>query len=268
MTYGQQAAETLTQLRSQTPLVQSITNYVAMDVSANVLLALGASPAMVHAQAEVSDFVPLASALVLNIGTLSPDWVSAMHLASEAARRRGVPTVLDPVGAGATAYRTREAVGLLQGGLTTVRGNASEILALAGASAGPTRGVDSTASADQAIDAAAVLADRFATVVAVTGEVDYVTDGQRRLRIEGGHALMTKVTALGCALSGVVGACLAVRPDTSLETVAHALGIYGLAGRRAADQARGPGTFRTQFLDALHLLTPELVATEIQIFDA
>ena len=265
MNYAAEAAESLNLLRAQSPLVHSITNYVAMDVSANVLLAVGASPAMVHAEAEVADFAGISSALVLNIGTLSPAWVSAMHTAARVARERQLPIVLDPVGAGATPYRTRVAADLVQQGLTIIRGNASEIMALAGAAAGPTRGVDSTASVDQAADAAQQLARQFKVVVAVTGEVDLVTDGEQQRTVHGGHPWMAKVTALGCALSGLLGAFAAVRPGATLDAVAHGLAVYGLAGAKAGAEADGPGTLRYRIMDTLHALTAEQVAAEARI---
>ncbi|MEL7369201.1 MAG: hydroxyethylthiazole kinase [Myxococcota bacterium] len=265
MTHAQQAAESLTQLRAQNPLVHSITNYVSMDVSANTLLAVGASPAMVHAEAEVADFAQIASALVLNIGTLSPAWVSAMHTAAAVARSRPIPVVLDPVGVGATAYRTRVAADLVRGGLTVIRGNASEIMALAGAAAGPTRGVDSTAAVDEATAAATALAASSSAIVAVTGATDFVTDGQNAFRVGGGHPWMGKVTALGCSLSGVIGAFVAVRPDEPLAATVHALAAFGLAGAKAADGAEGPGTLRLRIMDALHQLTPQTVAAEADI---
>lgn len=268
MTYAQQAAESLQRLRSTTPLVHNITNFVAMDISANALLAVGASPAMVHAEAEVADFARMSSALVVNIGTLSPSWVSAMFGAARVARERKIPIVLDPVGAGATPYRTRVASQLLQEGLSVVRGNASEILALAGAAVGPTRGVDSTAGVDEAVAAAEALAESLSVIVAVTGEVDLVTDGSRRLRVEGGHPWMTQVTAVGCALSAVLGAFVAVRSDASLDAVAHGLAIYGLAGSRAGARAEGPGSFRTALMDALANLTAEDVAREAKIAES
>ena len=268
MTHAANAAQSLRRLREATPLVHTITNYVAMDVSANALLAVGASPAMVHAEAEVSDFVQLASALVINIGTLSPTWVSAMHTAAAHARKRSVPIVLDPVGAGATAYRTRVAAALVQEGLTVIRGNASEIMAVAGAAMGPTRGVDSTASVDQATAAAVSLAKASSAVVAITGPTDFVTDGARRLLVGGGHPWMTKVTAMGCALSGLLGAFLAVRPDAPLDAVAHGLAVYGLAGARAAEAAEGPGSLRWRIMDELTAMSPERVAAEAHISES
>jgi hydroxyethylthiazole kinase len=258
------AAAALTRVREVAPLVHNITNYVAMDVSANALLAVGASPAMVHAEEEVADFVGIASALVVNIGTLSPSWVRAMNLAAERAAGAGKPWVLDPVGAGATAYRTAVARDLALQRPTVIRGNASEILALAAAvegetAAGETKGVDSVHGSDQAIDAARALATELGCVVAVTGPVDYVTDGTRMLGVRNGHPLMTRVTALGCALSGIVGAFLAVEKEP-LSATAYALGVFGLAGEIAARQAPGPGTLRWRLIDALYQLDTEAVS--------
>lgn len=242
----------LERLRAAAPLVHCITNYVAMDVAANALLAVGASPAMVHAREEAEEFVGIAAALTVNIGTLSPAWVESMERAADRAVALGTPWVLDPVGAGATRYRTDVARGLAGRRPTVVRGNASEILTLAG-EVGGTRGVDSTRGADEARPAAEALARALGCVVAVTGATDYATDGRRTLAVLHGHPLMTRVTALGCALTGVTGAFLAVEPDP-LAAAAYALALFGLAGERAAEGAAGPGTLRTALMDALHSL--------------
>ncbi len=244
----------LARLRQRAPLVHCITNYVAMDVAANALLAIGASPAMVHAREEVEDFVSISSALTVNVGTLSPPWVETMEMAARRAVDRGIPWVLDPVGCGATPYRTRVAGELARMRPTVIRGNASEVLALAG-EAGGTKGVDSTRGADEAVDAARALAREMGCVVAVTGEVDRVTDGERTLAVAHGHALMTRVTALGCALTGITGAFVAVEDDP-LHAATHALALFGLAGERAAERAEGPGTLRVRLLDALYALDP------------
>lgn len=246
------AAASLTRVREAAPLVHGITNYVAMDISANALLAVGASPAMVHAEEEVEDFVALAGALVVNIGTLSPPWVRAMTLAARRARAGVTPWVLDPVGAGATPYRTevaRELAGLRP---TVVRGNASEILALAGAG-GRVRGVDSTDASDDARDVARRLAGELECTVAVTGATDYVTDGDRLLAVDNGHPMMTRITALGCSASALVGAFCAVEADP-LAATAHALAVLGLAGEIAARESPGPGTLRVRILDALYTM--------------
>lgn len=267
----EQVAAALARLREAAPLVHSITNYVAMDVSANALLAVGASPAMVHAEEEVEDLVGIAGALVVNIGTLSPPWVRAMERAAARAAAQHKPWLLDPVGAGATPYRTDVAARLAALRPTVVRGNASEILALAGAVLGRgvegrTRGVDSVHTADEALDAARALATHLARVVAVTGTVDYATDGTRTLAVRNGHPLMTRVTALGCALSGVTAAFLAVEPD-ALAAAACALGVFGLAGEIAARESPGPGTLRWRIMDALHRLDGAALR-EVKIVEA
>jgi hydroxyethylthiazole kinase len=251
-------------VRRDAPLVHNITNFVAMDVVANCLLALGASPAMVHAEEEVEDFVAIASALVVNIGTLSPPWVAAMGRAADRARALGRPWVLDPVGAGATPYRTRTALDLIGLRPTLIRGNASEILALAGAAAGPTKGVDSTHGTDEAVDAAAQVARASRAVVAVTGAIDRITDGARWREVGNGDVRMTRVTALGCAASAVIGAFLTVEPDP-LEAAAQGLAVFGLAGERAAAVAAGPGSLRWRLVDELALLDEATVRAGVKI---
>lgn len=242
----------LARVRQRAPLVHNITNLVAMNSMANVLLAIGASPAMVHAREEAAEFAAIADALTLNIGTLSPHWVEAMDEAAEAARLTGKPWVLDPVAVGATAYRRTTAARLLARLPTVVRGNASEIIALeAGGSGG--RGVDSSDPAEAAEQAATRLARRVGCVVAVTGEVDLVTDGRRLAQVRGGHHLMPRVTTLGCALTGVVAAFLVGAEDPFEATVA-ALACYGAAGQGAGQGACGPGSFAVAFLDTLHTL--------------
>jgi hydroxyethylthiazole kinase len=258
------AATALTRLRERRPLVQNITNYVAMDVSANVLLALGASPAMVHAAEEAADFTSISDALVVNIGTLSPPWVQAMHLAAERANTLGKPWVLDPVGAGATPYRTQVAVDLLRRQPTIVRGNAAEIMALGGAAGTRQQGVDSRETADQASDTAMSIARTFGVVVSVTGPVDLITNGSSTYRVANGHFLMPMVTGLGCAVSAVTAAFAATEPDPVMAATA-ALAVYGLAGERAADGAQGPGTLRARLMDALYLLSPADVAQGARI---
>jgi hydroxyethylthiazole kinase len=242
----------LARVRTAAPLVHSITNYVVMNNTANALLALGASPAMVHALEEVEDFVSISSALVVNIGTLSSTWVTAMQRAAVRAGERGIPWVLDPVGAGATAYRTDTARALLALRPTVLRGNASEVLAVAGEE-GATKGVDSTAASDAALDAATRLAQRYGCTVVITGAVDLVTDGARVVRCGNGHPLMTRVTGLGCSVSALTGACVAVETDP-VHAAAAALVLAGVAGEIAAERARGPGSLQVEILDALSAL--------------
>lgn len=243
---------TLTAVRREAPLVHSITNYVAMDVTANGLLAVGASPAMVHAVEEVEDFVSISSALVVNIGTLSPAWVDAMTRAADRARSLAKPWVLDPVGAGATPYRTGVARELARHRPTVIRGNASEILALAGEGRAG-KGVDSTHASDEAREVARELARELGCVVAVTGAVDYVTDGGETVGVANGHPMMSRVTALGCTASALVGAFLAVR-ENPVTAAAHALAVLGLCGENAARESPGPGTLRWRILDELYRL--------------
>jgi hydroxyethylthiazole kinase len=251
-------------VRARSPLIQSITNFVSMDVVANCLLALGASPAMVHAEEEVEDFVAIAGGLVVNIGTLSPAWAASMEKAATRAGALGTPWVLDPVGVGATPYRTRIAAGLASLRPSVIRANASEILALAGPAGGPTRGVDSSHAAEDAMGAAREIARTLGTVVAVTGTVDHVTDGERLLRVRNGHPMMTRVTALGCAASAIIGAFLTVTDDP-LHAAAEALAVFGLAGERAAAASAGPGSLRWQLIDQLAVLDQAAVQAGVRI---
>lgn len=251
--------ESLTKLRAQSPLVQNITNYVVMNSTANALLAIGASPAMVHACEEVEEFVAIAHALVINIGTLSPSWIAGMHLAAAQARALGKPWVLDPVGAGATSLRTSTALQLLRLGPAVVRGNASEILALGAANRTATRGVDSTDSSAAALDTAKQLAKSAGCVITVSGATDYVTDGERLLQVDNGHAMMTRVTGLGCTASALIGAFLAVQPDPLLAA-AQAMAVLGLAGEIAAERSPGPGSLQLHLLDVLYTLDEQALA--------
>lgn len=250
MTIEATPAILLTEMRAASPLVQCITNYVAMDITANVLLAAGASPAMVHAEEEAVEFASIAGALSVNIGTPSLAWVRGMKLAAEASARADKPWVLDPVAHFATTYRRSVVADLLALRPTIIRGNASEIIALAGGiSAG--KGVDSRDPVERAEGAATSLAGSSGSVVAVTGATDFVTDGTRSVRIAGGSTLMPRVTALGCSLSALVGAFAAIRPRQPFEAAVAALCLFAAAGERAGGQASGPGSFAWRFLDAL-----------------
>jgi len=241
-------------MRSTAPLVHNITNFVAMNVMANVLLALGASPAMVHAREEVAEFAALAQALTVNIGTPDPDWGAAMQDAAAVMNDLNRPWVFDPVGVAATRFRQDLSQKLLALKPTVIRGNASEILTLAGLS-GSARGVDAGESVEAAMDSATALAQSTGGVVAVSGAVDFVTDGDRAFRVANGHPLMTRVTVMGCSLNGVIAAFCVGQPV--LEATVAALASYGLAGEVAARSAAGPGSFLPAFLDALAAQTPE-----------
>ncbi|MNK19377.1 Hydroxyethylthiazole kinase [compost metagenome] len=251
----------LAAVRRDAPLVQCLTNFVSMNYAANAVLAIGASPAMVHAEQEAPEFARMAGAVVINIGTLSAPWLDSMLLTAEAARQTSTPWVLDPVAHHATAFRRDAIQRLMDLGPTIVRGNASEIIALAGGqSAG--KGVDARDAVAQAEQSALDIAKRRQTVVAVTGEVDFVTDGRRSVRIAGGSPLMPRVTATGCALSAVVGAFAAVSKDDPYTAAVAALSCFGIAGQRAAVQAEGPGSFAWRFLDALAALEPDCLNRE------
>ncbi len=257
----------LTAVREQAPLIHNITNFVVMNTTANALLAIGASPAMIHATDEVEDFVAVSQALVVNIGTLYPEQVAACKLAAARAKAVGVPWILDPVGAGATPYRRTVATALLRMGPNVIRGNGSEILTLArGAdpASGEGRGVDSLHGSAAALDGARRLAKDNRTVVAVTGAVDYVTDGERVMEIHNGHPLMARVTGLGCSATAVTGAFMAVEPDAFQATVA-ALAVFGVAGEVAAGWAAGPGSLQVALLDALYTLDEATVQTRLRL---
>jgi len=226
-----------------------MTNDVVQTFTANVLLALGASPAMVIEAEEAEQFSAIADALLINVGTLTSSRAQAMRRAIESAVAAGKPWTLDPVAVGALAYRTRFCQQILGLKPAAIRGNASEILALAGMSAGG-RGVDTTDTAASALPAAQALARQTNAVVAVTGEVDYVTDGLRTQTITGGDPLMTRVVGTGCALSAVVAASCSL-PGDRLDNIAAACGWMKRAGTLAASERRGPGSFAPAFLDAL-----------------
>lgn len=249
------------QLREHHPLVQCITNYVSMDIAANLLNAAGASPAMVHDAREAGEFAAIAGAVVINIGTPSPAWVDGMIAAVAAARDKGTPWVLDPVAVGATSYRRETVSRLLAYTPTVIRGNGSEIRSLA-LSTAEGRGVDSAASATEAREAATALARHTGSVVAVTGEEDLVTDGERVVIVRGGDPRMPMITALGCAVSALVAACCAVVSDP-LAATATALAMVAVAGERAGEYARGPGSLRTGLLDELSTLDPETLADRV-----
>lgn len=247
-----------TALTDGAPLVHCLTNTVVQTITANALLAVGAAPAMVDAPEEAGEFAAVASAVLVNVGTLTARTAEAMRLAVAAAAGAGTPWVLDPVAVGGLAFRTGVATELLALRPTVVRGNASEVLALAGAGAGG-RGVDSTAAADDARDVAVDLARRTGGVVAVSGEVDVVTDGTTTVRVGGGHVLLTRTTGAGCALGALTAAYVAATGDALTGTVAaHA--HVALAAERAAATAAGPGSFAIGWLDALAALTGDGLA--------
>lgn len=260
---GKDVFGTIAAIRAKAPLIHNITNLVVTNTTANALLAIGASPAMVEGADEVESFVRAAAALVINLGTMNPDRAAAMRLAASAAQAGRIPWIMDPVAVGALAYRTQIARDLMDRGPTVIRGNASEILALSVGSEGG-KGVDSADPAEAAIQSARALARRTGAAIAATGATDYVTDGTRLAAIANGHPMMTRVTGLGCTATAIIGACLAVQSD-ALIAAAHGLAIIGVAGELAAERARGPGSLQLELLDALYNLDQQTLISRSRI---
>jgi len=263
-TTAQDIYQNLELIRRKTPLVHNITNYVVMNLTANALLAVGASPVMAHAREEVEDMVNIASALVINIGTLSAPWIESMKKAARQAQKKGIPVIYDPVGAGATPYRTRTVRTLIQTvPPAVVRGNASEIIAIAD-DACKTKGVDSAAAAEAALDSARWLNEKYGCVVCVSGATDYIVDKNAMAMIKNGHALMPRVTGLGCTASALCGAFAAVNSDHYAATTA-AMAVMGIAGEIAAEKAKGPASLQVEFLDALFNMKSEDIQKRLKI---
>jgi hydroxyethylthiazole kinase len=244
----------IARVRASSPLVHNITNFVVMNNTANAVLAVGASPIMSHAHSEVEAMVGICGALVVNIGTLDEYWAETMLRAAREAGRLGRPWVFDPVGAGATPYRDEVAAALLDLRPTVIRGNASEIMALARTNNTITKGVDSTADSTEAVEAARSLSRGFGSVVCVSGETDVIVAGERTVLVHNGSTLMTRVTGLGCSASAVIGAFVAAGGDTH-EAVVAATALFAVCGEIAAGDAPGPGTLQVALLDKLYNIT-------------
>ena len=260
--------DALRRLRERKPLVHQITNYVVMNETANATLALGALPVMAHAREEVEEMVRLAGALVLNIGTLSPPWVEAMLLAGKTANAAGVPVVLDPVGTGATTYRTETARRILgEIDVSVLRGNAGEVATLVGVQA-EVRGVESMGTGDEPTELARTAARNLGLIASVTGAVDHVSDGERVLAVANGHELLAAVSGTGCMSSAITGCFLAAKKDDPLVAAAEALAAFGVAGEDAARDAKGPGSFHVNLYDALAALDPATLDGRARIADA
>ncbi|GED28585.1 hydroxyethylthiazole kinase [Brevibacillus agri] len=245
-------------VRKRNPLVHNITNVVVTNFTANGLLALGASPVMAYAEQEVADMAKIAGALVLNMGTLNEREVEAMLIAGSSANRHQVPVLFDPVGAGATPYRTETAQKIVRElDVTLIRGNAAEIANVIG-EAWEIKGVDAGEAGGDVATLAKAAAQKLKTVVAITGKVDVIADGSRVYAIHNGHPILTKVTGTGCLLTSVMGAFAAVEKDTLLAGAA-ALVTYGVAAQLAAQKTadEGPGSFQIQFLNALSAVTAD-----------
>jgi hydroxyethylthiazole kinase len=264
--WGTTCAELLTRIREQHPLIHHMTNYVVMNDTANVTLALGALPVMAHAREEVAEMVGAAGALVLNPGTLTPEWVDAMIVAGKRANELGVPIVYDPVGVGATKLRNETGARFLATlHLAVVRGNSGEVGALAGAG-GVVKGVESVEGVRDPASVAKNLAQKYGTVVAITGQRDFISDGVRVMGVDNGHLLLKTVTGTGCMATTVVAMFCAVESHHLLAATA-ALACYGLAAEHAALRAKAPGSFRVALLDALYELAPAQVKTGVKIVE-
>jgi len=249
------AGDDLRAIRERKPLVHQITNYVVMNETANATLALGALPVMAHAPEEVEEMVGLAGALAINIGTLSSHWVEAMIAAGKAANAKGIPVVLDPVGAGATRYRTEVSRRILdEVEIAVLRGNAGEVATLAGVEA-EVRGVESISAGASPAEVARAAARAFGLVASVTGPVDHVSDGTNVFAISNGDPMLATVTGTGCMSTAITAAFLAVQPDAR-GAAAAALVAFGIAGEDAARTSKGPGTFHAALYDELYGLEP------------
>jgi hydroxyethylthiazole kinase len=269
---NQQIADALARIRARRPLIHHITNMVVMNDTANLTLHLGALPVMAHAVREVAEMTAAAGALLLNLGTLTPEGVDAMLVAGRAAQVQSIPIVLDPVGAGATRLRTETGLRLLDElDITVVRGNAGEIAHLVrsrafhSASDTPSdretpdilvRGVESVGDAGDSLALARSAARQWSSVVAITGPRDILSNGRRALGVDNGHRWLTTITGTGCMATTAIAAFCAVEGDP-LIAAAGGLACLGLAAERAAQQARGPASFKVALLDAVYHLTPE-----------
>lgn len=257
----------LNAVRATTPLVHCMTNTVVPEITANVLLAAGAAPAMIDLPEEAEIFATVASALLINVGNGLSEQHEGMRRAAAAAHRAGTPWVLDPVAVGALPVRTQLARDLLAHRPTAIRGNASEILGLAGTTGGG-RGVDATDGVDAAVETARDLAQRTGAVVAISGPVDVVVSATRITRVTGGDPLMPLVIGTGCALGATIAAALGATHAEEHDAVVAAHALFGAAGIAAARQAQHPASFRTAWLDALHGLTPDEVAALVAVEEA
>jgi hydroxyethylthiazole kinase len=258
--------EAIARIRQSAPLIHNITNFVVMNSSANILLAIGASPVMAHCLAEIEEMTSLASALVLNIGTIEEDWHASMILAGKTANTLGIPVILDPVGAGATRFRTEAVRKIMENcSITVLRGNCSEILSLATSDI-KTKGVDSTLSlSDEMVEVARQMAIDNECVIAISGEEDCITDGNQVFRVRNGQPIMTRVTGTGCGLTAVTAAFCAVEEKNMAKATAAAFGFYGLCGDLAIQTSDKPGSFQVAFLDQLYSAGADEIAKYLKV---
>ncbi|WP_342228218.1 hydroxyethylthiazole kinase [Rickettsiella endosymbiont of Rhagonycha lignosa] len=237
-------------IRQTHPLIHNITNLVVMPTTANFLLALGAAPIMAHAQEEIVEIIQLAQALVINIGTLDETWLTAIKQAQHAALKRNIPIVFDPVGAGASRYRTQASLTIIKRGIDVIRGNASEIMALLDTSI-ITKGVDSTQISRHALASAQTLAEQYRCIVVVSGQIDFIVSATQTITLDYGTPLLTKVVGMGCSLTAMIASFLAINPER-FNACVHAMAWMGLVSEYAEKKSSGPGSFYSQLLDSLY----------------
>lgn len=251
LNHSQEIITQLKAVRLEQPLVHSISNFVTLEFTANALLAIGASPIMAHAIEEVAIITKLAKALVINIGTLDQVWLQSMKLAMCAAKENKIPIVIDPVGAGATTFRTQAILELIHHiSPTVIRGNAAEIIALSGETLNSSKGVDSIYASDAAYEAGLILARKYHAVIVISGKQDFIIAEEQTYKIENGDVMMRHITGMGCIATALIAAFCAINSNFSLAA-AYAMALMGLAGEVALQNAQGPGSFKSSFLDAL-----------------
>jgi hydroxyethylthiazole kinase len=252
-------------IRRDRPLVHSITNFVVMNETANAILCLGALPIMSHAVEEVAEMVGIAGALVLNIGTLQPDWIEAMVVAGKRANELGIPVILDPVGAGATKLRTESSRRLLEEVKVSItRGNKGEIAALAGVDS-VVKGVESISASASSEEVARRFAKAWGCCAAVTGVVDVVHDDSRIAHIGNGHEMLSKLVGTGCMSDVIVAAFAAVNPDP-FAAACGALVTFGIAGEMAAEVSGDkPGTFHVELYNTLHAIDSDQIRSRAKL---
>ena len=261
---GEKIFEIMEGIRQERPLIHNITNMVAMNDSANIILAIGGLPIMAHAREEVKEMVRAAGALVLNIGTLTSEQIDSMIAAGKEANSLKKPVVFDPVGAGATYLRTESALRLQERvKIDIVRGNYAEISVLAGLK-GNIKGVESVGREKNSVEVARSLACKHNQVVVITGEKDIVTDGKTGLEISNGSPMLRTITATGCMVTSLIATFAAVCDDYVLAS-AGALVCFGLAGERAAVKAKGPGSFKMNLFDEVYNLNEEIICKDLKV---
>ena len=259
-------ASILNEIRNNSPLVHNITNYVVMNNTANALLSVGASPVMAHSLDEVEDIISISSSLVINMGTLSELWIDSMIKAGKKANQLKKPIVFDPVGVGASSYRTEVAKEIIEKtSPSVIRGNASEIMVLAQLSS-VTKGVDSTAKTVEALDGAIQLSKELNNTVVVSGETDYIVTRNKVSSVNNGREIMSKVTGMGCTATSVIGASVAVEDDVH-EAAVFSMALMGVAGEIAEGKSNGPGSFQISFLDTLSSVSSKIISDNARIND-